>query len=71
MKKVLDNGFCLWYSERVPLSFGDDAEIEPGNRSVPCKLNNANMNKHLGQFLIKLFFSQTEMFECENSQRIS
>ena len=38
---------------------------------VPCKLNNVNMNKHLGQFLIKLFLSQTKMFECENSQRIS
>ena len=42
------------------------------NRNVPCKLNNVNMTKkHLGQFLIKLFLSQTEMFECENSQRIS
>ena len=39
--------------------------------SAPCKLNNVNMNKHLGQFLIKLFLSQTELFECENSQRIS
>ena len=40
--------------------------------SAPCKLNNVNMNKkHLGQFLIKLFLSQTKLFECENSQRIS
>ena len=23
-------------------------------RCVPCKLNNVNMNKHLGQFLIKV-----------------
>ena len=39
---------------RAEPDFGDEAGTK--HRNVPCKLNNVNMNKHLGQFLIKLFF---------------
>ena len=48
MKKTLDKGRITCYY-RQAVSGETQAKHRFGG--VPCKLNNENMNKHLGQFL--------------------
>ena len=44
--------------------FRERQKSSSGNGGVPCKLNNENMNKHLGQFFKKVVLEDVRMRHC-------